>query len=126
MAGALVQLNTNWRVADDPPQWALQCRDGNMREKASGWAGRKFVRDRDHLLERIDELCGNVDPQAIEIIQSWPVGYVTWKLMEMKARAGPETAPYSAISVEQHRRAPDMPQCAVYDGNHQQRQRVRS
>ena len=49
MADALVQLNTNWRVADDPPQWALQCRDGNMREKASGWAGRKFVRNRDHL-----------------------------------------------------------------------------
>ncbi len=116
MADALVQLNTNWRVSDDPPQWALQCRDGNMREKASGWAGRKFVRNRDHLLDRIDELCGNVDPQAIEMIRSWQVGYVTWKLMEMKARAGPETAPYSAIVAQQHLGMADMPQCAAYDG----------
>ncbi len=126
MADALVQLNANWRVADDPPQWALQSRDGPQREKASGWAGRKFIRNRDHLLQRIDELCGEVDPTAIEIIQSWPDGYATWKLLEMKARAGPENAPYSAISVEQHRRAPDMPQCAAYGGNHEQRQRVRS
>ncbi len=93
MANALVHLNANWRVADDPPQWALQCRDGSQREKASGWAGRKFIRDRDHLLRRIDELCGNVDPQAIEVIRSWPVGYVTWKLREMQGCAGPETAP---------------------------------
>ena len=69
MAEALVQLNANWRVADDPPQWALQCRDGPKREKASGWAGSKFIRNRDHLLRRIEELCGNVDPQAIEIIR---------------------------------------------------------
>ena len=112
MAEPLVQLNANWRVADDPPQWALQHRDGEQREKASGWAGRKFIRNRDHLLDRIIELCGDVDQQAIEIIRSWPVGYVTWKLMEMKARAGPETAPHSAISVEQHREGPESRQYA--------------
>ena len=78
-------LNDTWRVAEDPPQWALQSRDGKQREKASGWAGRKFIRNRDHLIQRIDELCGNVDQQAIEIIRAWPVGYVKWKLMEMKA-----------------------------------------
>ena len=97
MAEPLVQLNANWRVADDPPQWALQSRDGRQREKASGWAGRKFIRNRDHLLRRIEELCGNVDPEAIEIIRSWPDGYGTWKLREMHVRAGPETAPHSAI-----------------------------
>ncbi len=97
MADPLVQLNASWRVADDPPQWALQCRDGSKREKASGWAGRKFVRNRVHLLRRIEELCGNVDQQGIETIESWPDGYATWKLLEMKARAGTETAPYSAI-----------------------------
>ena len=79
MADEIAKLNANWRVADDPPQWALQCRSGNPGERTSGWIGRKFIRDRDHLLRRIDELCGNVDPQAIEIIRSWPVGYVTWK-----------------------------------------------
>ena len=62
----------------------------------------------------------------IEIIRSWPVGYVTWRLLEMKARAGPVTAPYSAIRAQQPLGVADMPQCAVYDGNHEQRQRVRS
>ncbi len=100
MADALVQLNDSWRVADDPPQWALQCRSGNPGQRTSGWIGGKFIRDRDHLLRRIDELCGNVDPQAIEIIRSWPVGYVAWKLQELKARAGPETAPHSAIAAQ--------------------------
>ncbi len=112
MAVALVQLNDAWRVADDPPQWALQSRDGPQREKASGWAGRKSIRDRDHLLHRIDELCGNVDRHAIEIIEAWPVGYVTWKLLEMKARASPETAPHSAIGVDQHLAS----QCGAYRG----------
>ena len=112
MAEQLVQLNASWRVADDPPQWALQSRNGNPRENASGWAGRKYVRDRDHLLRRIRELCGKVDPEALEIIRSWPVGYVTWKLQEMEACAGPKTAPYSAISdseVVHHRKTPDAP-----------------
>ena len=110
MADLLVQLNANWRVADDPPQWALQSRDGPKREKASGWAGRKFVRNRDHLLHCITEQCGNADQQAIEIIRSWPVGYVAWKLQELKARSGPETAPYSAITslgAHDHRKQQD-------------------
>ena len=33
------------------------------------------------------------EDDPIRIANSWPVGYVTWKLLEMKARAGPETAP---------------------------------
>ena len=103
MAEPLVLLNDSWRVADDPPQWSLQYRKGNPRGRTSGWAGRKFIRNRDHLLRRIEELCGNVDQQGIEMIQSWPVGYVTWKLLEMKARAGPKTAPYSAIMAQRHR-----------------------
>ncbi len=97
MADALVHLNASWRVADDPPQWTIEQRKG------SGWRARKFIRDRDHLLERIDELCGEINPDAIEIIRSWPDGYATWKLQELKARAGSETAPHSAIMVEQHR-----------------------
>ena len=98
MAGLLVQLNADWRVSDDPPQWALQFRDGHAREKASGWAGRKFIRDRDHMPRRIVESCGEVDPAAVETIRSWPVGYVTWKLQEMHPRAGPDTDPHSAMS----------------------------
>ncbi len=112
MAEPLVLLNDSWRVADDPPQWSLQYRKGNPRGRTSGWVGRKYIRDREHLLDRIEELCGNVDPQAIETIQSWPVGYAKWKLREMQGCAGPETGPYSAISVEQHRRVPESPQHA--------------
>ena len=112
MTDSLVQLNAIWRVSDDPPQWALQCRDGSPREKASGWAGRKFIRNRDHLLKRIGELCGEVAPEAVDIIKSWPSGYVSWKLLEMEPRAGPETAPYSAIVAQQHLGMADVPQCA--------------
>ena len=67
-------------------------------DKDSGWRGRKFIRDRDHLLRCIDELCGEIDPGAMEIINSWPDGYVTWKLREMQVSAGPGTGPHSAIS----------------------------
>ena len=106
MAEPLIQLNASWRVADDPPQWTLQYRKGNPRGRTSGWVGRKFIRDRDHLLERIDELCGTVDPEAIETIESWPDGYATWKLREMQRCAGPKTAPHSAIVVHQHHGVP--------------------
>ena len=113
MAEPLVQLNASWRVADDPPQWSLQYRKGNPRGRTSGWVGRKYIRDREHLLHRIDELCGEVDPQAIETIQSWPDGYATWKLREMQRCAGPETAPYSAITGQQHLGMAEVLQCAV-------------
>ncbi len=98
MANVIVMLNAKWHVADDPPQWTLQQRIGNGTDKDSGWRGRKFIRDRDHLLRCIDELCGEIDPGVMEIINSWPDGYVTWKLREMQVSAGPGTGPHSAIS----------------------------
>ncbi len=111
MADALVQLNDLWRVADDPPQWVLEKR---MREpqpgKTSGWQARKYIRATDHLLKRIGEMCGTVESEAIEIIRSWPRGYVTWKAREMQRGAGPETDPYSAIQPPEapdHQKAQD-------------------
>ena len=112
MADALVQLNDSWRVADDPPQWTLEQRTGNPSAKGSGWRARKFIRNRGHLLRRIGELCGKVDPDAIETIKSWPDGYVTWKALELEATASPRTAPYSAISaseVSDHLKTIDAP-----------------
>ncbi len=97
MAEELARLNANWRVADDPPQWTLEQRTGNPSAKGSGWRARKFIRNRDHLLKRIAEMCGEVDPSVIATIKSWPDGYVTWKTVEMKVSAGLKTAPYSAI-----------------------------
>ena len=102
MAEALVQLTANWRVADDPPQWTIEQRIGNSSARDSGWRARKFIRATDHLLKRIGEMCGDVDLEAIEIIRSWPTGYVTWKLMEMRVSAGLKTAPHSAIVGNQH------------------------
>ncbi len=116
MADPLVQLNANWRVSDDPPQWALEQRIGNPSAKDSGWRGRKFIRNTDHLLKRIGEMCGDVDPTAIETIRSWPNGYVTWKVTEMQVSAGPGNDPYSAISVDQHLGMAEVSQCAAYDG----------
>ena len=113
MADTLVQLNANWRVADDPPQWTLEQRIGNPSAKDSGWRARKFIRNTDHLLKRIGEMCGDVDPAAVETIRSWPNGYVTWKVTEIQASAGPGNAPYSAISVNQHLTMPDVPQHAA-------------
>ena len=41
---------------------------------------------------------------------------MTWKLLEMKARAGPGNAPYSAIRAQQPLGVADVPQCTAYDG----------
>ena len=109
MADAIVQLNGVWRITDDPPQWVLEQREGNPRSKASGWRQRKFIRSRDQLLQRISELCGKVDPNALDTIGSWPVGYVAWKLREIHTRAGPGNGPYSAV------RASDHPNCTSTD-----------
>ena len=117
MADALVHLNANWCVADDPPQWTLEQRIGNPSAKDSGWRARKFIRDTDHLLKRIHEMCGDVDPTAIRTIQSWSNGYVTWKASELQISAGPKTAPYSAIRTEMaphHQKLAEATQRAVY------------
>ncbi len=112
MADVLIQLNANWRVADDPPQWTLEQRVSKPSGKDSGWRARKFIRGRDHLLRRIGELCGRSDPAAIETIKSWPDGYVTWKAMKMQGSTGPKAAPWSAISpsgASDHPKTPDAP-----------------
>ena len=64
MADALVRLNANWRVSDDPPQWAIEQRIGNPSIKDSGWRARKFIRNTDHLLKRIGEMCGGCRSEA--------------------------------------------------------------
>src|SRR5262245_38953961 len=38
----ITQLNSNWRVVDDPLQWILQRRKGNPRKRNSGWIDRCF------------------------------------------------------------------------------------
>ena len=113
MSEALVHLNANWRVADDPPQWTIEQRIGNPSAKSSGWRARKFIRDTGHLLKCIADMCGDVDPVTIDTIRSWPNGYVTWKATEMRSSAGPKTGQCGAISADRHRRHPEGRQHAL-------------
>ena len=114
MADELVRLNANWRVADDPPQWTLE-----RRQSATRWQAIKFIRGRDHLMRQIEELCGDVDPEALDVIRSWPPGYVQWKYREFAHVQEPETAPHSAISpsgAPEHQKTPDAPQRVAMRG----------
>ena len=90
----VLMLNDRWRITDDPPQWTLEQRVSEPSAKATGWKKRKFIIHRDHLLKRIDEMCGQVDREAIETIRSWPAGYVVWKY---QTTAGPVEGCDSAL-----------------------------
>jgi len=68
----LAQLNTNWRVVDDPLQWILQRRKGNPRKKNSGWRSRSLCRTRDALLRCVREHCGEIDPEALATLKELP------------------------------------------------------
>ena len=63
------QLNTNWRVVDDPLQWILQRKKGNPRKKNSGWKDRSFCTTREGLLRCVREYCGKVDQSALADLQ---------------------------------------------------------
>ena len=63
----VAQLNSNWRVVDDPLQWILQRRKGNPRKKNSGWRDRSFCTTREGLLQCVRESCGEVDGSAVGI-----------------------------------------------------------
>ena len=68
----IAQLNTSWRVVDDPLQWVLQRRAGNPRAKNSGWANRSFCTTRDGLLRCAREYCGETDPAAFAALSALP------------------------------------------------------
>jgi hypothetical protein len=73
----IAQLNTNWRIVDDPLQWILQRRKGNPRKKNSGWQDRSFCTTRDGLLRCVREYCGEVDQTAIALISAQPAHHAT-------------------------------------------------
>jgi hypothetical protein len=68
----VVQLNANWRLVDEPLQWMLQRRQGNPRDKNSGWRGRSFCRTREALLRCVHEYCGDVEPAALAKLAALP------------------------------------------------------
>jgi len=72
MSEVIVTLNGRWRVTNDPLQWILEVRRGRSRAKASGWSGRRFHRQRTALMRSIRELCGEVDPTALAVLEILP------------------------------------------------------
>jgi hypothetical protein len=70
------QLNTNWRVVDDPLQWILQRRKGNPRKRNSGWIDRSFCSTREGLLRCVREYCGEVDQSAFAELKALPDHHV--------------------------------------------------
>jgi hypothetical protein len=74
----VAQLNTSWRVKDDPLQWILQRKKGNPRKKNSGWRGRSFCRTREALLRCIRDYCGEVDVLALAKVQALPEWHPDW------------------------------------------------
>ena len=76
-----VVLNDRWRVVDDPLQWILQYREGKTphsdgSENPRAWVGRRFFRTRTALKRDIRECCGDVDPAALAVIDTWPDWHV--------------------------------------------------
>ena len=76
-----VVLNDRWRVVDDPLQRVLQYRDREIRhsvenENPKAWAGKHYCRTSTALKRCIGEHCGEVDPQALAFIDTWPDWHV--------------------------------------------------
>ena len=72
-------LNSRWRVADDPRQWILQNRKGRRRAKSSGWLSRSFCATRSALLRCIREYCGKVDAESLNLIENLPETHLEWR-----------------------------------------------
>ena len=67
-------LCARWAVTADSHQWMLS----EFQRHQGVWKPRKFIYDRDELLEVIGELCGQADPQALATIRAWPERHATW------------------------------------------------
>jgi hypothetical protein len=65
-------LNDRWRVVLDPLQWIIEVRKGRGGVKSTGWRGRRFCTTRTVLIRDVRELCGEVDPEALAILERLP------------------------------------------------------
>lgn len=71
--GFVAQLNDEWRVVvcRSAVQWILQ-RNGGYRHGAARWTPVGFYRSRQGLIAAVRVRCGQVDPDAAEIIDALP------------------------------------------------------
>jgi hypothetical protein len=72
-------LNARFRITEDDLQWILE------RKAGRSWSRQTFHFERMSLLRAITTACGDVDPNAIEVVRSWPANHRLWR--ERKADA---------------------------------------
>ena len=65
-------LNDRWRVVDEGNQWILQVRKGRKTAKATGWRDKSFCTQRTTLLRCIHDDCGDVNADAMSVINQLP------------------------------------------------------
>lgn len=69
-------LNERWRVIEAPKGWTrqsiLQRRKGSYSIGGSAWVGSAFCATKRALLRNIGERAGDVDPNALAIIDALP------------------------------------------------------
>ena len=77
-----IQLNTRWRVVDDGRlQWILQRKANKGRsQRADGssvsqYTNRSFCETRAALLRCVGEYCGEVDQDALRLVEQLPERY---------------------------------------------------
>ena len=83
----IVQLNDRWRVTHDPLQWILQARKSRETVRHTGYYGRSYCRSRTALIRCIGEYCGEVDPAALAIVESWPERFAEFDASPLAAAA---------------------------------------
>lgn len=67
-----IVLNDRWRVRENRLQWILEHRQSGNSAKSTGYRGRRYCTQRFTLKRSIDELCGMVDPAALQRIKELP------------------------------------------------------
>jgi hypothetical protein len=77
----LIGLNNRWRLAHDGlVQWVLQRREG------SNWYGRNFLTSKASLLKAIEDSCGEVGTDTLDLIETWPEKYRDWLITQAQSK----------------------------------------
>ena len=110
-------LNVKWRVSDDEDlQWVLQ--RARARKEAGGaasdvggvsWDGNAYCNTRSALIRNIKERCGDVDPDALAIIEALPDRYPQPYVQRKPGKRAKNTAPLPPTTREAEPEAPARP-----------------
>lgn len=93
----------------DPLQWILQRRDGETRERSSGWSNRAYCVTRAGLLRCVREYCGEIDVDALALLRALPEWHP-----DRQQRGTPEAPLVGVVPEKLSPAAPDADQAASY------------